>query len=153
AGLNLETQVADAEQLPFSAREFDAAMSVFGVMFTPRQEQAASELVRVVRAGGRIALASWTPDSFVADLFRVMGRYVPPPAVPSVFNWGDEAMLRKLMGKNIELTMATRTFVFHYRSAEHFVDAFRAYYGPTHRAFAALEATPEQQDGLYSDLV
>ena len=150
--LTLTTRLADAEQLPFADRSFDVVMSIFGVMFAPRQEQAASELIRVARAGGRLGLASWTPDGFVGDIFRTVAKHVPPPPVPSVFDWGSEPALAKLLGPRTELTsVTTKTFRFAFRSADHFVDTFRRYYGPTHRAFASLDA--DGQDALERDLL
>ncbi len=151
-GLPLATEVADAENLPFGDRTFDAVLSTFGVMFTPRPERAAAELLRVTRPGGRVGLASWTPSSFVAEMFNTVSRYVAPPAVPSVFQWGDRAAVNDLLGDGIQAVAArTRQFVFRYESAEHFVDVFRSYYGPTNRAFVALD--DDRQDALEHDLV
>lgn len=132
---------ADAEDLPFAAASYDVALSVFGVMFAPDQERAAAELVRVVRPGGRIGLASWTPDSFVGQLLKVVTRFVPPPAgVKSPLAWGTETRLVELFGPGAhDLRTERRTYVFRYRSADHFVADFRNYYGPTHKAFAALD--------------
>jgi SAM-dependent methyltransferase len=151
-GVPLTTRTADAEALPFADRSFDAVLSVFGVMFTPRQEQAAAELVRVCRPGGRIGLANWTPDSFVAAMFKTISGHVPPPPVPSVFRWGNQTNVAELLGPDVDISSArTPEFVFRYQSAEHFVDTFRTYYGPTNRAFAAL--APEGQDALEHDLL
>ena len=141
SGLRLTTREADAEALPFPDASFDAVLSVFGVMFVPRPERAASELVRVCRNRGRIGLVSWTPGSFIGDMCRTIARHVPPPPVPSVFAWGEEEVLEGLLGPAVELTsVQRREFVFRYTSARDFVDTFRTYYGPTHRAFAALDA-------------
>lgn len=132
-------KVADAEALPFSDGEFDVALSTFGVMFTPHQEKAASELSRVVRKGGRIGLANWTPESFIGQLFRVLGRYVAPPAgvkPPSL--WGTESRLVELFPRH-RIKTASRIFSFRYRSAAHWLEVFKNFYGPTHRAFASLE--------------
>jgi ubiquinone/menaquinone biosynthesis C-methylase UbiE len=134
-------KVADAEALPFSDGEFDVALSTFGVMFTPDQEKAAGELSRVVRKGGRIGLASWTPESFIGQLFRVLGRYVAPPAgtkPPSL--WGTESRLVELFPRH-RIKSTSRVFSFRYRSAAHWLDVFKNFYGPTHRAFASLEPT------------
>lgn len=140
-GLDVAFQVADAEDLPFDNQSFDAVASTFGVMFAPDQDRAASELARVCRSGGKIAMANWTPDSFIGRLFQVIGRHVPPPSgVMSPANWGDEAWLRDRFGSvaaNISVTR--RHFVFRYLSAEHFIDVFRSLYGPVHKAFAALD--------------
>lgn len=138
--------------MPFADRTFDAVLSVFGVMFAPRQKRAAAELARVCRPGGRIGLASWTPSSFVAEMFETVARYVTPPPIPSVFRWGTESDVVAMLGTGVGAYSAvTREFVFRYRSAEDFVDTFRAYYGPTNRAFAALES--DGQDALEHDLL
>jgi SAM-dependent methyltransferase len=131
---------ADAEVLPFDDAGFDVALSTFGVMFTPDQEKAAAELVRVVRPGGRIGLANWTPDGFIGQLFRTVGRHVPPPAgVRSPALWGTEARLAELFpGHGVWAT--TQVFNFRYRSPDHLLEIFRTYYGPMNRAFAALDA-------------
>ena len=140
-GLPMMTRVADAENLPFPDGEFDVALSTFGVMFAPNQPRAAAELLRVVRPGGRIGLANWTPEGFIGELFRVMARFVPPPpglAPPAA--WGTEPRLVALFGHQASgLRSRQREFVFRYRSAEHWIELFRDYYGPTHRAFAALD--------------
>jgi ubiquinone/menaquinone biosynthesis C-methylase UbiE len=151
-GLPLTTRVADAEALPYTDRTFDAVVSVFGVMFAPRQDRAAAELVRVCRPGGRIGLANWTPDSFVGAMFETVARYVTPPPLPSVFRWGVESDVVGLLGDEVRVYSASkREFIFRFRSAEDFVDTFRTYYGPTNRAFAALE--PDGQDALENDLL
>lgn len=140
-GLAVDFREADAEALPFADDAFDAAVSTFGVMFTADQERAAQELVRVVRPGGRIGLANWTPEGFVGQMFRLIGAYVPPaPGVRSPAQWGTHARLAELFGARAESIRATpREFVFRYRSPEHFVEVFRTYYGPVHKTFAALE--------------
>jgi SAM-dependent methyltransferase len=144
---------ADAENLPFADASYDVALSVFGVMFAPDQERAAAELLRVVRPGGRIGLASWTPDSFIGQLLKVVTRFVPPPAgVRSPLAWGTETRLVELFGPGAhELRTERRTHVFRYRSAHHFVADFRTYYGPTHKAFAALDE--DRQEELRSALM
>lgn len=146
-------QEADAEQLPFADNLFDVALSVFGVMFTPDQEQAAQELLRVCRPGATIGLANWTPDGFVGQIFRVIGKHVPPPAgIKSPALWGTEQRLRELFGDGIsELRINRRMFMFRYRSAEHWLDVFRTYYGPVLKAFAALDAAG--QASLADDLI
>jgi SAM-dependent methyltransferase len=139
-GVRLETRVADAENLPFADGEFDAVLSTFGVMFTPNPDQAAAELVRVCRAGGRIGLANWAPDGYVGSMFKIIGAHVPPPAgVPSPMQWGTEARLQELFGDAGDVAVTRRQFVFRYRSAQEFVDVFRAYYGPLNRAFENLD--------------
>jgi len=141
-GLAARFLVADAEALPFPDASFDVALSVFGVMFAPDHARAARELARVVAPRGRIGLASWTPSSFIGRLFQVIGAHVPPPpglTPPSL--WGTESHLVELFGPRAsDLRCERRSFAFRYRSAAHFVQVFRDYYGPTHRAFAALPA-------------
>ena len=138
--LEVTFQTADAEALPFADASFDAAVSTFGVMFAPDHAKSAAELARVVRPGGRIGLANWTPDSLIGRMFKVLGRYVPPPAgvqPPSL--WGVESHLRSLFGEHAaSIAVTPRIFNFRYRSAAHFVDVFRDWYGPVHKAFAAL---------------
>ncbi|MBV8034398.1 class I SAM-dependent methyltransferase [Roseateles sp.] len=146
-------RVADAEALPFGDGTFDAVVSTFGVMFAPDHAKAAAELLRVCRRGGRIGLANWTPDGFIGRLFKIMGHHLPPPAgalPPS--NWGDEAKLRELLGPGASaIAIERRHFNFRYRSAAHFVEVFRRWYGPVHKAFAAL---PEDgRAALERDLV
>jgi SAM-dependent methyltransferase len=146
-------QEADAENLPFADSSFDVVLSIFGVMFTANQEQAAQELLRVCRPGGTIGLVNWTPEGFIGHLFRTIGKHVPPPAgvkPPSL--WGTEARLQELFGDGIsELKTTRRNFVFRYRSAEHFLEIFRTYYGPTLKAFGALDAAG--QADLAYDLI
>lgn len=151
--LEVEFRTADAEQLPFDDGSFDVAMSVFGVMFTPEHARAAQEMARVTRPGGLIGLANWTPDSFIGQLFRLLGSYVPPAAgLRSPALWGTESHLREIFGARIgELRTARRQFVFRYRSAAHFVEVFRRYYGPVHKAFLALPA--DRQASLERDLL
>jgi len=140
--LNVSFQVADAEALPFADGSFDAVLSTFGVMFTPDQPKAAAELTRVCRPGGRIGLANWTPEGFVGQMFKTLGQHLPPPPganPPS--RWGTEAWLHEHFDERDFLLQVTRrTFNFRYRSAAHFIDTFRQWYGPVHKAFAALPA-------------
>ena len=151
--LSVTFQEADAEQLPFADSSFDVVLSVFGVMFTPDQQQAAHELLRVCRPGGRIGLANWTPEGFIGQVFRTIGKYIPPPAgVKPPALWGTEQRLRELFGDGIsDLRIKRREFVFRYRSAEHWLEVFRTYYGPVLKAFAALDAAG--QAGLAGDLI
>jgi ubiquinone/menaquinone biosynthesis C-methylase UbiE len=144
--LDITFRHADAEQLPFLDASFDVALSTFGVMFAPDQERAASELLRVVRPGGRIGLASWTPEGFLGRLFETMSAFVPPPpGLTSPMAWGSEPRLAELFGAEAsDIRSASKTYFFRFRSAEHWVDFFRTYYGPTHKAFAALDATGQQ---------
>jgi SAM-dependent methyltransferase len=140
--LEVNFLVADAEALPFQDGSFDAVLSTFGVMFTPDQEKAASELVRVCRPGGRIGLANWTPDGFIGQMFKILGRHQPPPAgLQPPSRWGVETHLHSLFGERAAaIVTRPRVFNFRYRSAAHFVDVFRTWYGPIHKAFAALPA-------------
>jgi SAM-dependent methyltransferase len=151
--LPITLQVGDAEELPFPDASFDVVLSTYGVMFAPRQEQAAAELLRVCRPGGRIGLANWTPDGFVGQIFRVIGRYIPPPAgLASPMLWGDEQRLQELLGPGVsELHIRRRDFIFRYHSAEHWLHVFRTYYGPMERAFATLPA--DGQAALAADLI
>jgi SAM-dependent methyltransferase len=139
-GLAVETRTADAEALPFPDASFDVVLSTFGVMFCPDQERAAAELLRVCRPGGRIGLANWTPTGFIGRMFKVVGGYVPPPAgVASPLLWGTESHLDALLGDGAKIDVQRRHFVFRYRSAQHWLDTFRTYYGPTLKAFGALD--------------
>ncbi len=151
-GLAYETVDGDAEAMPFADASFDAVISCVGVMFAPDHQRAAAEMVRVARPGGTIALANWAPDSFIGDLFRTTGAHVPPPAglqPPGL--WGTEAHVRSLFGDQVEaLSFERRTYTFRYRSPEHFVDYFRTWYGPTHKAFAALDEAG--REALAADL-
>ena len=151
--LDVTFRVADAEALPFDDASFDVALSTFGVMFAPDHPRAARELARVVRPGGRIGLASWTPEGFLGDMFKVVGAHVPPPAgLVSPMRWGAEPHLVELFGRRAaRIDAKRRDFMFRYRSAAHFVDVFRRWYGPTHKAFLALDAAG--QAALEADLV
>jgi ubiquinone/menaquinone biosynthesis C-methylase UbiE len=150
--LDIEFREADAEALPFADGTFDAVVSTFGVMFTPDQERAAAEMVRVCRPGGQIGLANWTPEGFIGQLFKTIGKFVPPPAgTKSPALWGTRARLAELFEPHAaSIKSAQRNFVFRYRSAEHWLDVFRTYYGPVLKAFAALDAG--QQAALQRDL-
>jgi SAM-dependent methyltransferase len=150
--LPIEFRVADAESLPFSDATFDAVLSTFGVMFTANHERAAAELLRVCRPRGRIGLANWTPDGFVGQLFRVIGNHVPPPAgAPSPAAWGTRKRLADLFDRHaIGIDVQVRHFVFRYRSAAHWIEAWKVVYGPMVKAFAALE--PAVQAELTAEL-
>lgn len=151
-GLTIDFCEADAEALPFETGSFDVVLSTFGVMFAPDHKASAAELLRVCRPGGRIALASWTPTGFVGALFRLVGRYLPPPdGVQPPVLWGKREHLAELLGDGISsLEAQRRDFNFRYASASHFVEVFRAYYGPIKKAFAALDAAG--QDAFTRDL-
>jgi ubiquinone/menaquinone biosynthesis C-methylase UbiE len=139
-GLDVAFQVADAEALPFGDGSFDVVLSTFGVIFAPDHAKSASELARVCRPGGRIGLANWTPDSLIGRMFKALGRQLPPPpGAQSPALWGDQAHLRALFGESASaIDVTPRVFNFRYRSAAHFIDVFRTWYGPVHKAFAAL---------------
>ncbi len=138
--LTVAFREADAEDLPFEAGSFDAVMSTFGVMFTANQEAAAAELARVTRSGAKIGMANWTPDSFIGNVFRTIGQFVPPPAgVRSPLEWGTEARLQDLFGtaaKKIEVQ--ERHFMFRMRSPQYWIEHWREVYGPVHKAFQAV---------------
>lgn len=139
-GLVVDYQQADAENLPFDAGQFDYVVSTFGVMFAPNQIQSAAELLRVCKGGGKIGLANWTPDGFIGRLFKIVGKYVAPPAgVNSPALWGTESFIRDNFGPhatNIEIHK--RQFSFRYLSVDHWIEVFRTYYGPTHKVFNTL---------------
>ena len=151
--LDIAFREADAEALPFPDGSFDVVVSTFGVMFTPDQERAAAELLRVCRPGGRIGLANWTPDGFVGQIFKTIGKYLPPPAgARSPALWGTRARLAELFEPQATLIRAgQQSFVMRYRSPGHWLDIFRTYYGPVLKAFAALE--PAGQSALEADLL
>jgi ubiquinone/menaquinone biosynthesis C-methylase UbiE len=144
-------QEADAENLPFPDASFDVVLSTFGVMFTPNQEQAARELLRVCRPGGKIGLANWTPDSFIGQLFKTIGKYVPPAAgVKSPALWGNRERLETLFSPNASVSTKSKNFAFRYKSPKHWVEIFRNYYGPVLKAFAAID--PQVREALEADL-
>ena len=139
-GLPLTTQVADAEDLPFGDDSFDVVLSTVGVMFTPNPERAAAELLRVVRPGGRVGLANWTPEGYIGQLFKIVGAHVPPPAgVPSPLQWGTEARVEELLGGEAKVETERRHFTFRFRTAEDFFETFKEFYGPLVKAWAALD--------------
>jgi ubiquinone/menaquinone biosynthesis C-methylase UbiE len=152
-GLSIEFREADAEALPFADASFDAVVSTFGVMFTPDQDKAAAELLRVCRSGGKIGLANWTPEGFIGQLFKTLGKYLPPPAgAKSPALWGTRARLTEMFGPSaLGINAVPRNFMFRYRSPEHFLQIFKDYYGPMLKAFAALDAANQQ--GLSADLL
>lgn len=152
-GLSVTFQTADAEDLPFADGAFDAVVSTFGVMFTPDQDRAAAELLRVCKSGGRIGLANWTPESFIGQLFKTIGKHVPPPpGIKSPALWGTRVRLEQLFGREArEIVAEPRTFTFRYRSPQHFLGIFREYYGPVLKAFAALDDSGKQ--ALAGDIV
>jgi ubiquinone/menaquinone biosynthesis C-methylase UbiE len=152
AGLAIQFDEGDAEQLPYADAQFDTVVTMFGAMFAPRPERAAAELLRVCRPGGRIAMANWTAEGFVGDFFRVIARHVPPPPnVPSPLLWGKEEVVRERLGSEVTALQLTRrmlTFRFPFAAAE-VVEFYRAYFGPVQQAFATLEA--DSQAALFKD--
>lgn len=150
--LDVEFQHADVEALPFDDARFDVVLSSFGVMFAPNHSQSAAEMARVCRPGGRIGLANWTPEGFIGQLFKLLGKQIPPPEdvlPPSL--WGVRKHLEELFaGTASDIQITPRVFNFRYRSAAHFIDVFRTWYGPVHKAYAALP--PEKAQALTQDL-
>jgi SAM-dependent methyltransferase len=140
--LAMQFEVADAEALPYPNASFDVVLSSFGVMFTPQHQRAADEMLRVLRPGGRIAMANWTPTSFIGRLFKVIGAHIAPPAgVKSPSLWGSEPYIAELFGARAsQIHCERRHFKFRYRSAAHWLEVFRTLYGPVHKAFGALDA-------------
>lgn len=151
-GMEIAFEVGDAEDLPYPDASFDVVLSTIGVMFCPDQEATANELLRVCKPGGKIGLANWTPDSFTGNMLKTVGKHVPPPpGVKPPSLWGTEERLRELLGDEVSSLQTTRrTYNFRYPSVEHYVGWFREYYGPTVRAFAALDT--EGQEALAGDL-
>jgi ubiquinone/menaquinone biosynthesis C-methylase UbiE len=152
-GLSVGFQTADAENLPFADGSFDVTLSTFGVMFTPDQPKAAAELLRVTRPGGRIGLANWTPSGFIGQLFATLGKHIPPaPGLKPPSAWGTRAFLDEHFGPKAERIEARRTdYIFRYHSPAHWLDVFRTWYGPTHKAFQALDDAG--QEALARDLI
>jgi len=151
-GFSVQFREADAEALPFPNASFDVVVSTFGVMFTPNQDQAAAELLRVCRSGGKIGLANWTPDGFIGRIFKTIGKHMPPPAgVKSPALWGTRTRIEELFGRQASsINAVPRMFVFRYRSAQHWIDMFKTYYGPLLKTFAAL--TREGQAALTEEV-
>ena len=146
-GLPIKFQVADVEDLPFEDASFDVVLSTFGVMFAPNQSRAASEMLRVTKRGGRIGLANWTPEGFIGGLFDVVKEFTPPPpGLRSPMAWGSETRLVQLFGPVAsDIRTERKTYNFRYRSAEHWVEFFRTYYGPTLKVFAALDEERQKE--------
>ena len=152
-GHTVRFEEADAENLPFPDAAFDVVVSTFGVMFTPNQDKAAAELARVCKPGGKIGLANWTPESFIGQLFKTIGKYVPPaPGMKSPGLWGTTARLEELFGAAArEIRTVDREFTFRYRSPAHWIEVFRTYYGPMNKTFGALDA--DKQAAFTQDLL
>lgn len=151
-GMEITFEVGDAEDLPYPDASFDVVLSTLGVMFAPDQEKVAGELLRICRPGGKIGLANWTPDGFIGNMFRTLGKHVPPPpGIKPPPLWGTEERLRELLGEGVaSLALIQHSYAFRYPSAEHFVEYFRSYYGPTLKAFESLD--PDGQEALAEDL-
>jgi SAM-dependent methyltransferase len=151
-GLALSCRIADAEALPFADASFDAVTSTFGAMFTPTHEKPAQEMLRVCRPGGRIGLANWTPDGFIGQLFKVIGRHVPPPpGMLSPALWGTRDHLEKIFGPGAKISAQEKDFIMRYRSPAHWLEIFRGYYGPVLKAFENLPA--EAQPALAEEIL
>ena len=152
-GHAIQFQEADAERLPFPDTSFDVVMSTFGVMFAPDQDKAASELARVCKPGGKIGLANWTPESFIGQLFKTIGKYIPPaPGIKSPALWGTTVRLEELFGKTAkEIRATSREFIFRYRSPAHWIEVFRTYYGPLNKTYGALNT--EKQAAFTEELL
>jgi len=151
-GMEITFEVGDAEALPYPDASFDVVLSTLGVMFAPDQEKVAEELLRICRPGGKIGLANWTPEGFIGNMFRTLGKHVlPPPGIKPPPLWGTEERLRELLGEGVaSLEVRQRSYMFRYPSSRHFVEYFRSYYGPTLKAFESLD--PEGQEALAEDL-
>jgi len=149
--LPLKIEIADAEALPFPDESFDAVTSTFGAMFTPDHEKPAREMLRVCRAGGKIGLANWTPDGFIGELFKAVGRYLPPPAgMKSPALWGTKTHLMELFGRGASYNVQVKNFMFRYRSDDHWLDIFKTFYGPVLKAFQSLDE--EKSHALTDDI-
>lgn len=151
--LDVAFEVADVENLPYDDARYDAVVSTFGAMFAPNQKRAAAEMIRVCRPGGKIAMSNWTPDSFIGALFKVMGKYAPPPAgVASPMNWGDRKWIGETFRSEAEtISIRVKRFGLRYPSPQYFVDFFRSFYGPVHKAFQALD--DQQKMALNKDIL
>jgi ubiquinone/menaquinone biosynthesis C-methylase UbiE len=148
--LEIRFEEGDAERLPYPDGAFDAVLSTFGVMFAPDQEQAARELLRVCRPGGRVGLASWTPEGFVGQWFQLTARYAaPPPGIKPPLRWGTEAGLQELLGRRMRLER--RMYGIRYRSAQEWLDFFRRNFGPTRQTFERLDAAA--REAFAADLI
>jgi SAM-dependent methyltransferase len=152
-GLNVQFDEGDAEQLPYDDASYDVVFSLIGAMFAPQPEKVAAEFARVCRPGGRIIMGNWTPSGFVGQMFKTLGKHVPPPAgIPSPLMWGDEATVRERLGEYLsDLQLTRRLYPFKYPfSAAEVADFFFKFYGPTNRALASLDA--DKQAALRHDL-
>lgn len=152
-GLDIRFEEGDAEELPYDEASFDLVFSLIGAMFAPRPEQVAAELIRVCRPGGRLVMGNWTPDGFVGKMFKTHGKHVPPPAgMPPPVLWGDEGVVSERLNGGVgELQLKRRLYPMQYPFPPgEVVEFFRTYYGPSNRAFAALDG--DGQARLRGDL-
>ena len=153
--LDARFEEGDAEMLPYEDGSFDIVVSLIGAMFAPRPDLVAAELKRVCRPGGKIIMGNWTPTGFVGQMFKIHGKHVPPPAImPSPVKWGDEEIVRERFKDGIShLKLSRRLYPFRYPfPASEVVEFFRTYFGPSYKAFAALESLYEKQDALRREL-
>jgi len=152
AGVRADFDIGDAESLPYDDAIFDAVITMFGAMFAPRPDVTTSELKRVCAPGGLIAMANWTPQGFIGQMFKVTGKHVPPPDMPSPLLWGDEDIVAERFADGvIDLQMVRRNidFIFDVDPVG-VVEHFRRFYGPTQKAFQSLDAPA--QDALRQQL-
>jgi ubiquinone/menaquinone biosynthesis C-methylase UbiE len=152
-GLEVRFEEGDAEALPYDDAEFDVVTSLVGAIFAPRPERVAAEMTRVCKPGGRIVMANWTPTGFIGQMFKTIAKHIAPAGMPSPVLWGDEATVRERLKNGIsDLKLTKQFYHFDYPFApDHVVEFYRVNYGPTARAFAALEG--EEKDKLRQDLV
>jgi ubiquinone/menaquinone biosynthesis C-methylase UbiE len=145
--VDITTVEADAESLPFADGSFDAVTTVFGSMFAPNHVAAAGELARVCRRGGRIALASWCPEGYTGEMFKLFARYLPPPpGVTPPIQWGVERHVREIFGQAIgSIRSEVREAVFRFRSIDEMITTFRTYFGPTVKTYAALSDSQQKE--------
>ncbi len=146
-GLNVRFEEADAESLPFDDASFDVVVSLIGAMFAPRPQLVAQEMLRICVPGGTVAMANWTPQGFIGQMFKTVSKFIAPNGMPSPVLWGDEATVRERLGHGLsELTLTRRQYRFEYPfPPSDVVEFFRLYYGPTNRAFASLDAEGQAQ--------
>lgn len=146
-GLRARFEEADAESLPFEDASFDVVVSLIGAMFAPRPELVARELLRVCVPGGTIAMANWTPQGFIGQMFKAVSKFIAPSGMPSPVLWGDETTVRERLGHGLSpLSLTKRQYLFSYPfPPAEVVEFFRLYYGPANRAFASLDAEGQAQ--------
>jgi len=150
--LEVEFVEADAQDLPFDDAGFDVTMSIFGAMFAPDQPKTAAELLRVTKPGGRIGMANWIPEGNVGQMFQTISKHAPPPpGIESPLRWGTEDRVRELLGDGVsEISFERRISRQPFRSADHYIEFFRTYFGPTQTAYERVG--PEGEEALTDDL-